>query len=86
MGFLVLYGYPEPRTLRLHKFAHEIHGNMEFRKAFQQNPDKVMDDFGLTPEEKDLVKSRDSAKMGQWGLTPYAIAYIEREAYGSYKA
>jgi hypothetical protein len=81
----MLYGYPEPRTLRVHKFAHEIHSNLDFRKKFQSSPDETMIEYGLTDEEREVVKSRDSVRMAKWGLTPYAIAYIEREAYMSHK-
>ncbi len=34
--------------------------------AFQANPDKAMQDAGLSSEEQELVKSRDEARIRQY--------------------
>ena len=44
--------FPELRFYRLHKMARAIHLDADLRKRFRENPEAVMDEFGLTPEER----------------------------------
>ena len=78
----LLYGYPEPKFYRLHKFALQIHKDKELRERFKQNPEEAMAQFNLSEEEKELVRSKDPIKMFHAGISPYAIFYIVWEGYG----
>jgi len=74
--------FPELRFYRLHKMARAIHLDADLRKKFWENPEAVMDEFGLTPEERELVRSKDPVKMFNAGVMPYAIFYLIWEAEG----
>jgi len=77
-----MYGYPEPKFYRLHKFALQLHKSRELREKFKEDPESVMNQFNLSDEEKELVKSQDPIKMFHAGISPYAIFYIVWEGYG----
>ena len=78
----ILYGYPEPKFYRLHKFALQLHKDKDLREKFRQKSDEVMEQFNLSEEEKELIKSKDPVKMFNAGISPYAIFYIVWEGYG----
>jgi len=78
----ILYGYPDPRYLRLYKLGRAIHFDPQIREKFRADPESVMNQFGLTEEEKQLVKSADPVKMFKAGVSPYTIFFICWEGYG----
>ncbi len=39
-----------------------------FRRKLKENPDATLAGFDLTPEERQALKSRDSAKLKQLGV------------------
>lgn len=74
--------FPELRFYRLHKMARAIHLSSDLRKRFREDPESVMNEFGLTEEEKALVRSKDPVKMFNEGVMAYAIFYLIWEAEG----
>ena len=78
----LIYGYPDPKYYRLHKLALHIHKDAKLRERFRKNPDEVLDEFNLSEEERELVKSQDPVKMFNAGISPYAVFYIVWEGYG----
>ena len=44
--------FPELRFYRLHKMVRAIHLDADLRKKFRENHEAVMEEFGLTPEER----------------------------------
>jgi len=78
----ILYGYPDPKYLNTYKLGRAIHFDAEVRERFRKNPESVMNEFGLSPEEKELVKSADPVKMFKAGISPYTIFFICWEGYG----
>jgi hypothetical protein len=41
-----------------------------------------MNEFGLSEEEKELVRSADPVKMFKAGISPYTVFFICWEGYG----
>lgn len=54
------------------------------RERFKREPHKVMEEFGLTQEEKELVISRDGVKMYDMGIQPYIIFALVWQAFGEW--
>jgi hypothetical protein len=68
---VILYGYPDPKYLRLYKLGRAIHLDPQLRERFRKDPENVMNEFGLSEEEKELVRSADPVKMFKAGISPY---------------
>jgi hypothetical protein len=79
---VVLLGYPDPKYLRLYKLGRAIHLDPQLRERFRKDPESVMNEFGLSEEEKELVRSADPVKMFKAGISPYTIFFICWEGYG----
>jgi hypothetical protein len=79
---VILYGYPDPKYLKLHKLGRAIHLDPQLRERFRKDPESVMNEFGLSEEEKELVRSADPVKMFKAGISPYTIFFICWEGYG----
>jgi hypothetical protein len=79
---VILYGYPDPKYLKLYKLGRAIHLDSQLRERFRKDPESVMNEFGLSEEEKELVRSADPVKMFKAGISPYTIFFICWEGYG----
>ncbi|MDJ0273592.1 MAG: hypothetical protein QXO17_01810 [Nitrososphaerota archaeon] len=79
---VILYGYPDPKYLKLYKLGRAIHLDPQLRERFRKDPESVMNEFGLSEEEKELVRSADPVKMFKAGISPYTIFFICWEGYG----
>jgi hypothetical protein len=79
---VVLLGYPDPKYLKLYKLGRAIHLDLQLRERFRKDPESVMNEFGLSEEEKELVRSADPVKMFKAGVSPYTIFFICWEGYG----
>lgn len=79
---VILYGYPDPKYLKLYKLGRAIHLDPQVRERFRNDPESVMNEFGLSEEEKELVRSADPVKMFKAGISPYAVFFICWEGYG----
>lgn len=62
--------------------ARSIHLNAALMQEYRRNPETVMNAFGLTEEEKELVRSKDPVRMFNAGVMAYAIFYLIWEAEG----
>jgi hypothetical protein len=71
---VILYGYPDPKYLKLYKLGRAIHLDPQLRERFRKDTESVMNEFGLSEEEKELVRSADPVKMFKAGISPYTIA------------
>ncbi|MEM1946412.1 MAG: hypothetical protein QXU87_04175 [Candidatus Caldarchaeum sp.] len=74
--------FPELKFYRLHKMARAIHLDAGLRERYRKDPEAVMKEFELTEDEKQLVRSKDPAKMFNAGVSPYAIFFLIWEAEG----
>ncbi|MCS7133464.1 MAG: hypothetical protein NZ921_01495 [Candidatus Caldarchaeum sp.] len=81
---MIIFRYPPLQHLRLHKLGYAISRNPEMRERFKREPQKVMDEFGLTQEEKQLILSRDGVKMYDIGIQPYIIFALVWQAFGEW--
>ena len=79
---VILFGYPDPKYLKLYKLGRAIHLDPQVRERFRNDPESVMNEFGLSEEEKELVRSADPVKMFKAGISPYVIFFICWEGYG----
>jgi hypothetical protein len=68
--------FSELRFYRIHKMARAIHLDADLRKKFRENLKAVIDEFGLTSEERVLIRSKDPVKMFNAGVMPHAIFYL----------
>jgi DNA integrity scanning protein DisA with diadenylate cyclase activity len=55
--------FPELRFYRLHKMARAVHLDADLRKKFRENTEAVMDEFGLTLEERAGTVQRSSENV-----------------------
>ena len=78
----MVIGYPDPKYLKLYKLGRAIHLDPQVRERFRNDPESVMNEFGLSEEEKELVRSADPVKMFKAGISPYAIFFICWEGHG----
>ena len=44
-------------------FLEEVSSNEAFEEKFDKNPKKVMDDFGLTQQQQDLIRTGTAKKI-----------------------
>ncbi|MEM1946001.1 MAG: hypothetical protein QW614_04765 [Candidatus Caldarchaeum sp.] len=80
----IIFRYPPLEHLRIHKLGYMIFRDPDFRERFKRDMNKVMDEFGLTEEEKKLVLSRDGVKMYDMGVQPYIIFALVWQAFGEW--
>ncbi|MCS7094458.1 MAG: hypothetical protein NZ988_01430 [Thaumarchaeota archaeon] len=79
---VILYGYPDPKYLNLYKLGRAIHLDPQVREKFKLDREAVMNEFKLSEEEKELVRSADPVKLFKAGVSPYTIFFICWEGYG----
>ncbi len=48
--------------------ANKVAADETFRRKLKENPDATLAGFDLTPEERNALKSGDSAKLKQFGV------------------
>src|SRR3954453_13644371 len=63
------------RGIRLNKAAHSLK-NEEQRELFARDEDAWMAQFGLTDEEKDLMRRRDWIGLWRAGMTIYVMVKL----------
>jgi hypothetical protein len=57
---------PEPGSLKIAEFILELQEDSKFLAAFNEDPDKVMIEAGISSEEdRNILKSRDMLKVRQ---------------------
>jgi hypothetical protein len=44
-------------------FLEKVSSDEAFEKEFDKNPKKVMDEFGLTPQQQDLIREGTAKKI-----------------------
>jgi len=81
---VIIFRYPPLKHIRIHKLGYNIFRDPDLRERFKRDPYKVMDEFGLTEEEKSLVMSRDGVKMFDMGVQPYIIFALVWQAFGEW--
>ena len=65
------------KAYRLNKFLHEL-VQPDFRAQFRADPEPLFERWGLTSEERDLVRNRD------WrGLIHYGVSFFMLEKFGA---
>jgi hypothetical protein len=80
----IIFRYPPLRHLQLHKLGYHVFRDPAVRERFKKDPHAVMDEFGLTEDEKKLVLSRDGVKMYNLGIQPYIIFALVWQAFGEW--
>ncbi|MEM0441348.1 MAG: hypothetical protein QXY84_03930 [Candidatus Caldarchaeum sp.] len=80
----IVFRYPPLKFLKLHKLGYSISRSPELRERFQKDPENVMNEFGLSEEERKLVMSRDGVEMYDMGVQPYIIFALVWQAFGEW--
>ena len=81
---MVIFRYPPLKHIRLHRLGYMVFRDPKVREAFMKDPRRVMEEFGLTPEEQGLVMSRDGVRMYDLGVQPYIIFALVWQAFGEW--
>ncbi len=66
------------RTLPSNQMVFELRRDAEKYRQFQADIERVMDDYGLTPDEKQAWRAMDIARLGELGVHPYFLPQISR--------
>jgi gallate dioxygenase len=65
------------RALRLNRFLHSF-TVPSFRKLFDENPEKAMQDASLKDEEKDMVRNLDWKALMDYGASFFCLEKLAR--------
>jgi len=71
------------RTLPTNRMIFEVRRDMALIQRFRQNPDQVMEEYGLSAKEKEAVKALDLLTLQQMGAHPYFLPQLTRLFHGS---
>jgi len=71
------------RLLKSNRLLFEIRRDRALRQRFLNDMETVMDEYGLTEEEKDVWRNRDIKRLAELGVHPYMIPQFSRLFYGS---
>lgn len=80
----IVFKYPKLEHIRIHRLGYMVFRDPGIRERFMREPYKVMEEFGLTKEEQELVMSRDGVKMYDLGVQPYIVFALVWQAFGEW--
>lgn len=70
------------RTLASNRLVFEVRRDMAAYRRFRENFELVMEEYGLTEEEKEAWRALDLKKLGDLGVHPYFLPQISRLFHG----
>ena len=62
----------------IHKIAHLVQKDPEFRQRMQANPEEAVRDFKLTDEERRLLLAGEVGKLERMGAHGYVLGALAR--------
>lgn len=71
------------RTLPSNRMVFEVRRDMALYQRFRQNLEPVMEDYGLSEEEKAAWRDEDLRTLGALGVHPYFLPQITRLFHGN---
>lgn len=77
-----IFKYPEARVYKIHKMLYHITRDNTLKDRFTANPEAVMNEFGLSEQDKAILKTGDPVKMFEYGISPYMIFYLVWQIQG----
>ena len=66
------------RTLPSNQMVFELRRDADKYRLFQADIERVMQDFGLTEEERTAWRAMDIARLAELGVHPYFLPQISR--------
>ncbi len=67
------YAFPPARAYRLNKCLFRLKSDDGFRARFVKEPERVMADAGLSPEERVALTTQDRDRLVALGAHPYLV-------------
>ncbi len=68
---------------QVNKLLYLTDNDLAFRKRMMEEPEKVIDEFGLTQEERDALTSGSVGKLYQMGVHTFLLNHLYRyELFG----
>lgn len=71
------YRHPPAQAFQLNKLLYRVRMDPEVRKQFMQDPDSVLADYPLSPQEVAATKQLDVNALAQLGAHPL-LAFMAR--------
>lgn len=71
------------RTLPANRMVFEVRREPRLIDRFRNNLEALMQDYGLTPDEREAFRTRDLQHMLRLGVHPYFLTQITRLFHGS---
>ena len=62
----------------VHKVAHHVAKNPEFRERLKKDPEAAIRDYRLTPEERRALLAGDVGRLAQLGAHGYLLGHFAR--------
>jgi hypothetical protein len=70
------------RLLKSNRLLFDMRRDPQLLKRFKDDLEAVMEEYGLTDDEKSAFRSRDLGRLAQLGVHPYMIPQTSRMFYG----
>lgn len=71
------------RLLRANRLIFDVRRDMQLFQRFKGDMESVMEEYGLSEEEKETLRSRNLERLAELGVHPYMIPQTSRIFYGS---
>ncbi len=71
------------RLLKSNRLLFEVRRDRDLRERFERDMEAVMEEYGLTEEEKSVWRNQDIKRLAELGVHPYMIPQFSRLFYGS---
>lgn len=71
------------RLLKSNRLLFDVRRDRALRDRFLSDMEAVMQEYGLTEEEKVVWRNRDIRRLAEMGVHPYMIPQFSRLFYGS---
>ena len=71
------------RTLASNRMIFEVRRDMKLVQRFRENLAALMEEYGLTEEEKQAWRAIDIKRLGELGVHPYFLPQVSRLFQGT---
>ncbi|WP_439589526.1 hypothetical protein [Hydrogenophaga sp.] len=71
------------RTLAANRMVFEVRRDPQLIERFRSDLEALMQDYALTPDEREAFRTRDLQRMLTLGVHPYFLTQITRLFHGS---
>jgi len=71
------------RLLKTNRLIFDMRRDVTLLRRFQSDMEAVMEEYGLTEEEKEALRARDLTRLSEMGVHPYMVPQTSRLFYGS---